>query len=274
MQTEKILQSDVLDIIFENKNKAYGAYALRKFYNNRLYKAFGVMVLIVIVLCSFTLIKPEVKIVDFYITKDVSGLVEIIDKKKDKPVETKKEKQEVAKQKAPVASDKFTTPKITVKPNIEPIKNLGANTIIGNVDIKVLGAVLAKVGDIPMLGKDTVAVVGITKPTIDKITPTEGADVMPAYPGGMGALTTFLQKNLQNPQDLDEGQKVSVKIKFIVGYDGQLKGFETIEDGGYAFNNEVIRVLKKMPNWIPGKMAGENVSVFYTVPVRFETNGE
>jgi periplasmic protein TonB len=66
MQTEKILQSDLLDIIFENKNKSYGAYALRKFYNNRLYKAFGAMVLIAVVLCSFTLFKPEVKTeVDF-----------------------------------------------------------------------------------------------------------------------------------------------------------------------------------------------------------------
>jgi periplasmic protein TonB len=67
---------------------------------------------------------------------------------------------------------------------------------------------------------------------------------------------------------------VSVKVKFIVGYDGQLKGFETIEDGGVAFNNEVIRVLKKMPNWIPGKISGENVSVFYTVPVKFMTSAE
>lgn len=92
---------------------------------------------------------------------------------------------------------------------------------------------------------------------------------MPAFPGGEAALIKFLQKNLQNPEALEEGEMVSVKIRFIVGYDGILKGFETVQDGGAAFNNEVIRVLKKMPSWIPGKTDGENVSVYYTIPVKF-----
>ena len=56
---------------------------------------------------------------------------------------------------------------------------------------------------------------------------------------------------------------------FIVGYDGQLRGFEVTEDGGRLFNNEVIRVLKKMPAWNPGKNAGEDVSVYYSLPVKF-----
>ena len=55
----------------------------------------------------------------------------------------------------------------------------------------------------------------------------------------------------------------------MVGFDGKLQGFETIEDGGAAFNKEVIRVLKKMPEWIPGKSNGENVAVYYTIPVKF-----
>ncbi len=95
------------------------------------------------------------------------------------------------------------------------------------------------------------------------------AEVMPAYPGGMEALRKFLQRNLQNPEDLEAGQVVAVKIKFVVGYDGKLKSFEIIEDGGKPFNNEVIRVLKKMPMWTPGKSNGENVSVYYSIPVKF-----
>lgn len=274
MQTEKILQSDVLDIIFENKNKSYGAYALRKFYNNRLYKALGVMVVIVLVLCSFTLIKPKV-ILEGGVYIIPQTILKEVPKKKDKPVEVKKEKQQTQKQNKPAAADKFTTPKVTVNPKVDPIKTLDPNNLISNIDNKVPSGIAPKVGDIPKLGLDTITTpTAVIKPTVDKTTPTETADVMPAYPGGMAALTKFLQKNLVNPQDLEEGQKVSVKIKFIVGYDGQLKGFETIEDGGDAFNNEVIRVLKKMPNWVPGKMAGENVSVFYTVPVKFETIGE
>jgi len=55
----------------------------------------------------------------------------------------------------------------------------------------------------------------------------------------------------------------------VVGYDGKLKSFEIVEDGGATFNKEVIRVLKKMPEWVPGKANGENVSVYYTIPVKF-----
>jgi periplasmic protein TonB len=269
MQAVKILQSDVIDIIFENRNKNYGAYALRKFYNNRLYKAFGGTMLIVFVLCSFTFMKPAVKPNIDYNGGGYTILKEAPLVKKDKPVEVKKENKPTAKQKPPATTAAFTNPKITTNPHVEPIKTLGADVHIGIADVKGPSGVLPKVGDLLLPGKDTNTVVGIVKPTIDKVTPTETADVMPTYPGGMAALTKFLQKNLQNPQDLEEGQNVSVKIKFIVGYDGQLKGFETVEDGGTAFNNEVIRVLKKMPNWIPGKMGTENISVFYTVPVKF-----
>jgi periplasmic protein TonB len=274
MQTEKILQSDLLDIIFENKNKSYGAYALRKFYNNRLYKAFGAMVLIAVVLCSFTMLKPEVKKVDEIPGSGYTIIPEVKDNKKDKPVEPKKDKQPAAKQKAPAATTAFTNPRITTKPNVEPVKTLGPDENIGVADIKAPGGVLPKVGDLPLLGKDTTTVVGEVKPSVDVITPNVTADVMPAFPGGMAAFRKFLEKNLQNPEVLEEGQKISVKIKFIVGYDGKLKGFETVEDGGAVFNDEVVRVLKKMPNWIPGKIAGENVSVFYTIPVKFETRGE
>ena len=68
---------------------------------------------------------------------------------------------------------------------------------------------------------------------------------------------------------MEAGQVISVKIKFVVGFEGKLKSFEIIEDGGMIFNKEVIRVLKKMPDWIPGKSNGEAVSVYYTIPVKF-----
>jgi len=62
---------------------------------------------------------------------------------------------------------------------------------------------------------------------------------------------------------------VSVRVKFVVDYSGKLQSFVTLVDGGEEFNKEVVRVLKKMPEWIPGKAKGENVSVYYTIPVKF-----
>jgi protein TonB len=99
----------------------------------------------------------------------------------------------------------------------------------------------------------------------------EAVDVLPSYPGGMDALRKFLQKNLQTPDELEGGKTVSVRVKFVVDYTGKLKSFETVKNGNDIYNNEVVRVLKKMPDWIPGKTKGENVSVYYVIPVKFES---
>ena len=113
--------------------------------------------------------------------------------------------------------------------------------------------------------KKVTVVGGGEKPatTIDKTLPMDGdaVDVLPSYPGGMDALKKFLEKNLQTPGELENGETISVRVKFVVDYAGKLKSFETVLDGGEAYNKEVVRVLKKMPDWIPGKAKGEKVSV-------------
>ena len=59
MNKELIMTSDVLDILFENRNKSYGAYELRKFYANRLLKALGMMIGSVMVLSAFTFLPKK-----------------------------------------------------------------------------------------------------------------------------------------------------------------------------------------------------------------------
>jgi protein TonB len=275
MKADAILKADVLDIIFENKNKSYGAYALRKFYNNRLYKALGVMIGFVILLSSFTLFKGKskfaggVKIDSAFLVRQVT-----FDNKKPEPPKINIPPVSATPQK-PLPTNAYTHVTITDNQKVPPIKTLDPNAVLGITDIKVP---LGDGSPIPIQmhvsggggGKDTGAINPPVKP-IDKITPLDFAEEMPTYPGGMPALRKFLEKNLQNPEDIEAGQIVGVKIKFVVGYDGVLKSFETVEDGGIAFNNEVIRVLKKMKPWNPGKTKGENVSVYYTIPVKFTT---
>ena len=97
--------------------------------------------------------------------------------------------------------------------------------------------------------------------------------MMPSFPGGMPALRKFLEKQLSNPRDLEEEEVISVQVRFVVGYDGKLKDITILKDGGDEFNKEVIRVVKKMPEWIPGKAKGQEVSVYYTIPVKFISAG-
>lgn len=267
MKTELILKSDVLDIIFENRNKAYGAYYLRKFYSSRLTKSLGLMMAGVIVLSAFTFI-PNMKSkkgVELIFASDYD-----MKKLEKKPPEPEKPKEQVVQQKQKSASVQFNQPKIVPSyVDVPPITAITDTTRIANITVEGpanVDPVIGDPGDGTDIGKGKDPV---TEPKIDANTPIFTAEVMPEYPGGMSALRRFLEKNLSNPRDLEENETVSVKVRFVVGFDGKLKSFETIEDGGEEFNKEVIRVLKRMPEWIPGKTRGQSVSVYYTIPVKF-----
>ncbi|MEP6711463.1 MAG: energy transducer TonB [Ferruginibacter sp.] len=267
MKPDNILQADVLDIIFKNRNKSYGAYSLRKHYNERLYKALGFTFLIIscFYVLSFIHLKRTV-LLNVIPDTSFGNPVTI----PEKPLEPKlPEKPKVPSIKPRVNADVFVSTLVITKDETTATK-LSENLDSVAIDSKTVTGVMPGGSVVKMLESNGGSTSGnlVTK-SIDKESPLRTAEIMPAYPGGMDALRKFLQQHLQNPQGLDEGQAVSVKIRFVVGYDGNLKGFETVEDGGKAFNNEVIRVLKKMPAWIPGKSSGENVSVYYTIPVKF-----
>jgi protein TonB len=270
MKTELILKSDVLDIVFDNRNKAYGAYDLRKFYDNRLMKSLGMMIAVVIVLSAFTFI-PKNKTVDameYVIPPNEWGNV--------KPKEPKKEIKPVVsepKKLPPALTQKFLS-NIKIVPEKDTTDKLAKD--ISNIQISNATSIIIATGNPgifqpadPGTGGDGKGKEPAKEPELAPNIPRDGAEVMPSYPGGMDALRKFLQRNLTNPKEMEEGEEVSVKVKFVVGYDGKLQSFVTVQDGGEEFNKEVMRVLKKMPNWEPGKSNGQNVAVYYTIPVKF-----
>ncbi|RYY68662.1 MAG: hypothetical protein EOO13_11680 [Chitinophagaceae bacterium] len=271
MKSENILQSDLLDIVFDNRNKAYGAYELRRHYKRRLVKALSVAFILAGGLACIALFIKKEKGLKMSIADTEYVFFKEVDMPKEKPVEIKKpepKKAQAAAEKKVAQQQYVSNIEITKNPaEASKINTLKEDVAISgqNVEGKPEGQVFvpdpikidASGNDIP------------TAPAVDKLTPRATADIMPAYPGGMNALRKFMEKNLQSFDDIDEGKVVSVKITFVVGFDGKLKGFQVMEDGGAPYNNEVIRVLKKMPEWIPGKANGENVSVYYTIPVKF-----
>lgn len=270
MNSEQILQTDALDILFQNRNKAYGAYTLRKFYTNRLTRSLLIMTGLVALLSAFTFIpdKEEAKVIDVY----DSGFTTVVMESKKPEVKPTVNKKIPPKKVMATLKYVTTISIVNDKDSVEVLHDL-TNMSIGSTTnitkepgIEIIGAGPAGDGDAGIAPPATPAA-----PDVDR--PLETADVMPAFPGGKEALRKFLMRNLSNPENLEEGELVSVKVKFVVGYDGKLKSFELVEDGGAAFNNEVIRVLKKMPAWIPGKSAGRNVSVYYTIPVKFIPEG-
>lgn len=265
MKGDKILQTDLLDIIFEHRNKQYGAYVLRQNENKYLLKGMLSVLFVVLLLVFIYGFTNNTKPIHSSVPLETVLYQATPSKTKEKEPE-------------PIQTPKKKTPQVTTQAFTSTIKI---------VDTKAV-SVLAKNLDSVQIGSTTTTViaggpflVGAPKGTdsglikVKDVLPAKtnevkrSADIMPSFPGGMESLRKFLKNNLEYPRELESNEEIEVKIQFVVGYDGKLKGFEVIEDGGKIFNEEVIRVLKKMPDWNPGKSNGENVSVYYSIPVKF-----
>ena len=274
MNKDLILKTDILDIIFEKRNKSYGAYDLRKYYPGRLKLALGFMFATAAAFSAFTLL-PEKRnsTANTIFVNEEPRFTNVDETPKKEPKKQEIKKPEPVKpepKQAVVAQKQYISNIAIVDKGIktDSIKTLLPADVTGPKNIVNAGTgpfLVTPVKIEPAAGAEKPAV------TIDKTAPMDGdaVEVLPSYPGGMNALRKFLEKNLQSPTDMENGETVNVRVKFVVDYNGKLKSFVIVLDGGKAYNSEVIRVLKKMPDWIPGKTKGENVSVYYVIPVKF-----
>jgi protein TonB len=267
MNKELILNTDLLDILFYKRNKLYGAYTLRKFYPIRVKIALVIMFGLVTLLSAFTFLPTKTVVTNPEIeTILVSIKLPVQDKKYERPKTIIKP---VTKQ---VDQGKFLqnivfVHKIDSADQLNDISKLqiGSTTFLNLQDGPVDD------GPLNTKGNDEVGLKSPSPSPIDvaKQLPYENPDIQASYPGGENALIRFLEKNLQVPQTLESQQTIQVKVKFVVDFEGNLQSFNVVQDGGAPFNAEVVRVLKKMPKWSPGKKGGQNVPVFYTIPVKF-----
>ena len=93
---------------------------------------------------------------------------------------------------------------------------------------------------------------------------------MPSFPGGIEALKAYLAENVRYPKEL-EGTCIQgrVIIAFIVEKDGRLSKAKVVKSVHPALDKEALRVVKKMPRWIPGQQGDRKVRVRYIIPVTF-----
>ena len=93
---------------------------------------------------------------------------------------------------------------------------------------------------------------------------------MPSFPGGNEALVRYIQKNLRYPQiAIDSGIQGIVYTTFVVESDGSLSALKILKGIGGGCDEEAIRLIKAMPNWVPGKQANKIVRVQYNLPIKF-----
>jgi len=266
MKPELILQSDVLDIVFENKNKAYGAYELRRHYHRRLNQSLLVTFLLVLVFAFLQSWKVPHRKGGFMIENfDSLKLVEM-KLKPDEPIEKPKEKiiqpKEVAEKKY---QNIVVVEDIDVKDSLPTMDEL-AVSVISNRD-RVGENVSPDERNKPQSNGNEINVA--TTEVLEDMRPLPIAEFMPEFPGGMEAFLKFMQRNVKQPDDMEDAQKLVVVAEFVVDRDGNISDLKIVQHARADLDAEVLRVIKKMPVWKPGMQNGRKVPVFCKLPVTF-----
>jgi protein TonB len=263
-----------VDLVFEGKNQAYGAYQLRKDTGKRNIKALilTVVTIIAIGLLVWAKVAIENQLNSHVAIETDVELSKLAQKKETKverkePVKIEMEKQVVEKVKSSV---KFTAPEIKKDNEVNPEDEIKSqddlsktNTAIGSFDVKGNDEEGGEV-----LKAQQVAVDEAPKEEETKV--FDVVEQMPSFPGGDAALMKFLSDHIKYPVVAEEnGIQGRVIATFVVERDGSITDVKVIKSVDPSLDKEAIRVLKSMPKWIPGKQNGSAVRVKYTVPVTF-----
>ena len=96
---------------------------------------------------------------------------------------------------------------------------------------------------------------------------------MPEFPGGQDALIAYLSKELRYPEEARKsGAAGKVVTQFVVSENGSISNIKIIRSVGCGCDEEAIRVISKMPRWVPGMQDGAPLKVYFKLPITFVMN--
>lgn len=268
MEANQILQSDILDIIFEGKNKSYGAYDLRKTYNNRV----GLALLLMFSLIAFFIIgatianKPNAQKTFTLIIPDGNTVrnihPDVIPPSPPKPPEQPPNVEKVA-------TEKFTTLKITeddkvmeTPPAIREMdsKRIALQTVDGNTDLGMIP---------PALGETGTEV--FSKPVDKKDNSDEiiiNVQIQASFPGGLQKWSQYIQRAILNELDeFGDSDYGTCVVKFIVDKTGKVSDVEATTMKGTKLAQVAVNAIRRGPNWIPAEQNGRKVNAYRLQPV-------
>ncbi|MFM2049381.1 MAG: hypothetical protein RI955_1929 [Bacteroidota bacterium] len=262
MDLNKIKNADLNDIVFDGRNKIYGAYFLRRVYDKHVARGF-IISFITFALCLAGPVIWKKIFKDAPIEKQKVSLVDLANIKPPPPVDPKTPPPPPPPPPPPLkATIKFTPPVIKKDEEVheDPPKQEEIQKVVisdktqeGNKD----GVDQLEVD--PGIGKEVDA-----KPTIFTF-----VEQMPAYPGGEDAMQEFLGSNIKYPARARENQtEGKVVLTFVVNETGAIGDIRILRDIGDGCGQAAVDAVKKMKNWVPGKQNGKPVQVQFTLPVQ------
>ena len=244
------------DIVFENRNKEYGAYSIRKKYHKTLLTGIiiGIVVLTAVIITPYFRASAQQKSAKQK-EREVVAVMENLDQPEELQIEAPpppppEETQQQIKYVAPEVVD-------SLKPEEE-------------VQLMTMDETVETVQD-----EEVVEVVEVEEEEIEEYKPPAEIFViveeMPEYPGGTEALFKYIYDNIQYPQiALDNDIEGNVYVKFCVTYKGKVEQISVIRGVHPSLDAEAIRLISTLPDWKPGRQAGNPVNVWYQFRIQFQ----
>lgn len=275
MDANKILSADFLDIIFDGRNKEYGAYELRKAYNKRLATA-------LVITGSVLLLFFLGSVLASVLGKNNNDKLEVVNDVVLEEIKAPEKKPEVVPPPPPktppppkVEMAKFTPPKIVpdkeVKedekpPEVEKVEEAKIG-VVNQEGVKDEGVVA------PPVEKGTGEVVAPKVDTEDYDKTFTKVEVPAEFPGGLDGWRRYLERNLQYPDAAQENNTSGVvKVQMVVDKDGGISEVQALNDPGDGLADEAVRIIKKGPRWKPAEQNGRKVTYRFVQTVTFQLN--
>ena len=273
MDTQQFMSPrDMLDIIFAQRNRLYGAYQLRRAYPRYLGRALGIGLLLI----GFALVIPQILSavsnafpeppVD---TTMVMGPPPDIDVDHPPPPPPPPPPTPPPPVRATV---RFVPPEPTPDDQVQDEKPpavedvLNAKADVSNQDHHSDSEAPPSLNDIP----DLPPIVEAPAPPRDEEYNMVTVQKPPAFPGGEKELLRYLAENIKYPPLARETNiQGTVALMFVIGKDGSVYDVQVVKEIGGGCGKEAKRVVESMPKWLPGEASGHPVKVRFTLPVRF-----
>ena len=271
MEANKILNADLLDIVFEGRNKTYGAYELRKSYASRLKKALAATFIALAVILVGSVLANKVGSSG---KEDIDVLdTQMAEIKKDEPVVIPPPPPPPVKPPPPpeINQVKFTPPKVVPDEEVKPeekIEEIEDDAAISTKTVETDNKV--QIVQAPVEDKGTVVAEVPVEDDEGKV--FNKVEIEAAYPGGTAAWTKYLRNNLDANTPVDNGASegtYTVIVRFIVSKDGSISDVVAETKHGFGMEAEAMKIIKKGPKWTPAQQNGRMVNAYRRQPITF-----
>ena len=261
------------DMVFEGKNKKYGAYFLRQTSSKRHIVALLVIIVFTAVVSAIPSFIEAVKAgADNLGGVDEAFELSKLDNVEEQVPEENIIKQETAPPPPPLkATIQFTPPVITEDDKVNDDNQMKSQEELTESRVQISVATVEGTNDAGAVDIADLRDHKVIVADKEEEKPFVSVEQMPQFPGGNGELMKFIGSNLRYPTIAAEnGIEGRVIIRFVVGKDGSVSDIKIQRGLDASCDKEAIRVVQSMPKWIAGKQNGRAVPVYFTLPILFK----